>query len=62
MLSINKSYQIIFFNYNLVKYFNYYKQDYIIKNCTEPKQANIKKIKKENTGLKNEYTQEKTFF
>ena len=42
-------------DYNLVKYFNCYKQDYIIKNYTESKQVNIKKIKKENTGLKNKY-------
>ena len=46
MSSINKSYQAIFFDYNLVKYFNYYKQDYIIKNCIKPKQTNIKKKKK----------------
>ena len=55
MSNTNKLYQTIFFNYNLIKYFNYYKQDYIIKNCTEPKQTDVKKIKKKDTGLENEY-------
>ena len=56
MFSINKLYQTIFFNYNLVKYFNYYKQDYIIKNCTELKHTHINKIKKKDTGSENKYT------
>ena len=55
MSSTNKPCQIIFFDYNLVKCFNYYKQGYIIKNYTELKQVNIKKIKKEDTSLENKY-------
>ena len=55
MPSTNKPCQTILFNHNLVKCFNYYKQDYIIKNYIKPKQADIKKIKKKNTSLKNKY-------
>ena len=62
MPNINKPCQTIFFNYNLVKYFNYYKQNHIVKNYTKPKQTDIKKIKKKNTGLKNKYAQGKTLF
>ena len=62
MFSTNKPYQTIFFNYNLVKCFNCYKQDYIVKNCIKLKQTNIKKIKKKRHQLRKQICLGKDFF
>ena len=53
-LTNNKAYQLTLFERFTIKYYNCRKLGHIIKDCTKPKQADIKKIKEKNKKSKSE--------